>query len=61
MALSGGARGITIGAGRVGTARAAGIRDILRQTGHLEPGRVWLAATGAGTLVPRQWLEQQVR
>lgn len=44
----------------VGTARAAGVRDVLRRTRHIDPGRVWLATTDADTLVPPEWLSQQL-
>jgi len=56
-----GARVVTIGARNVGSARALGVREILRQTQHLDPADVWLATTDADTLVPAGWLGQQVR
>jgi glycosyltransferase involved in cell wall biosynthesis len=56
-----GASVVTINARSVGAARAAGARDVLRQTGHLDPAGVWLATTDADTLVPPCWLRQQAR
>jgi glycosyltransferase involved in cell wall biosynthesis len=60
VARRGGAAVITIGARSVGAARAAGVRDVLRRTSHLDPADVWLATTDADTLVPGSWLRQQV-
>ena len=45
----------------VGAARGAGMREVLRRTQHLDRGRVWLATTDADTLVPPEWLGQQLR
>jgi hypothetical protein len=45
-----GASVVTISATSVGAARAAGARDVLRRTGHLNPADVWLATTDADTL-----------
>ncbi len=42
-------------------ARAAGAREGLRRTAHLDPADVWLATTDADTLVPPCWLRQQAR
>ena len=61
VALQSGAAVAVIGAGNVGTARAAGIREVLRRTGPLDPADVWLATTDADTHVPVSWLRQQVR
>lgn len=61
VARRGGAAVVTIGARSVGAARAAGVREVLRRTGHLDPAEVWLATTDADTLVPVPWLCQQVR
>lgn len=55
------ATAVEITARNVGAARAAGAREVLRRTGHLPPGAVWLATTDADTLVPPRWLDQQVR
>jgi glycosyltransferase involved in cell wall biosynthesis len=56
-----GASVVTIRARNVGAARAAGAREALRLTRHLDPADVWLATTDADTLVPACWLHQQVR
>lgn len=60
-ARRGGATVVTIEARNVGTARAAGVREVLRRTGHLDPLDVWLATTDADTLVPPCWLREQAR
>jgi glycosyltransferase involved in cell wall biosynthesis len=56
-----GAAVVSTGTACVGTARAAGVREVLRLTGHLDPAEVWLATTDADTLVPARWLRQQAR
>ena len=56
-----GAAVVTITARSAGPARAAGVREVLRRTGHLDPADVWLATTDADTLVPACWLRRQVR
>ena len=61
LARRGGAAVITTGARSVGAARAAGAREVLRRTSHLDPADVWLATTDADTLVPASWLRQQAR
>jgi glycosyltransferase involved in cell wall biosynthesis len=61
VARRGGATVVTIGAGSVGAARAAGAREVLRRIGQLNPADVWLASTDADTLVPPWWLRRQVR
>ena len=61
LARRGGAAVITIGARSVGAARAAGAREVLRRTSHLDPADVWLATTDADTLVPASWLRHQAR
>ena len=61
VARQGGATVVTIGARSVGAARAAGVREVLRRTAHLDPADVWLATTDADSLVPARWLSQQVR
>lgn len=58
-ARTGGASVITISARSAGAARAAGARELLRRTGHLNPADVWLASTDADSLVPGCWLRQQ--
>jgi glycosyltransferase involved in cell wall biosynthesis len=60
-ARRGGASVISLSARSVGAARAAGAREILRRTRHLDPADIWLATTDADTLVPPSWLRQQVR
>jgi glycosyltransferase involved in cell wall biosynthesis len=60
VARRGGAAVVTIGARSVGAARAAGAREVLRRTSHLDPADVWLTTTDADTLVPVSWLCQQV-
>lgn len=60
VARRAGAAVVTIGARSVGAARAAGVREVLRRTAHLDPADVWLATTDADTLVPASWLSQHV-
>ena len=60
-ARRGGAAVVTISAGSVGAARAAGAREVLRRAAHLDPADIWLATTDADTLVPPCWLRQQAR
>ena len=57
----GGASVVTVGARSAGAARAAGAAEVLRRARHLDPAGVWLATTDADTLVPVNWLRQQVR
>jgi glycosyltransferase involved in cell wall biosynthesis len=59
VARRGGATVVTISARSAGTARAAGMREILGRTGRLDPAEVWLATTDADSVVPRGWLRQQ--
>jgi glycosyltransferase involved in cell wall biosynthesis len=61
VARRGGATVITTDARSVGAARAAGVREVLRRTAHLDPADVWLATTDADTLVPPCWLREQAR
>jgi glycosyltransferase involved in cell wall biosynthesis len=61
VARRGGAAVVTIGARSVGAARAAGVREVLRRTGQLDPADVWLATTDADTLVPACWLREHAR
>ena len=60
MARATGARVIGIRARRVGAARAAGMRELLRLTSGADPAAVWLATTDADTLVPPDWLRRQL-
>ena len=59
VARAGGARVISIQARRVGAARAAGMRELLRLTSGSDPSAVWLATTDADTVVPPRWLRRQ--
>ena len=59
VARQGGATVVTISAHCVGTARAEGVREALRQAGPLDPAEIWLATTDADTLVPPDWLRRQ--
>jgi glycosyltransferase involved in cell wall biosynthesis len=61
LARAAGAEVVEIGARSVGAARAAGMREVLRRTAHLDPAEVWLASTDADTVVPPCWLARQVR
>ena len=61
VARRGGAVVVTVGAGSVGGARAAGVREVLRRAAHLDPADIWLATTDADTLVPARWLREHAR
>jgi glycosyltransferase involved in cell wall biosynthesis len=61
LARAAGATVLEIAARSVGAARAAGMREVLRRTAHLDPAQVWLASTDADTLVPPCWLARQAR
>jgi glycosyltransferase involved in cell wall biosynthesis len=61
LARAGGAAVLDIQARSVGAARAAGVAEVLRRTGPLDPASVWLATTDADTLVPPCWLTRQLR
>jgi len=41
--------------------RAAGVAEVLRRIGPLDPASVWLATTDADTVVPACWLTRQLR
>ena len=60
VARAAGARVIGIRARRVGAARAAGMRELLRLASGADPAAVWLATTDADTLVPPDWLRRQL-
>ena len=60
LARAGGAAVLAIEARNVGTARAAGVAEVLRRTGPVDPATVWLATTDADTLVPPGWLTRQL-
>jgi glycosyltransferase involved in cell wall biosynthesis len=51
---------LEIHARSVGTAREAGVREVLSRTRQLAPADVWLATTDADTLVPPGWLSQHL-
>jgi len=55
-----GVRVIRIGARNVGTARAAGMSELLRLTAACDRSAVWLATTDADTVVPPDWLHRQL-
>ena len=59
-ARTGKATVISLQARRVGAARAAGMRELLRLTSGSDPSAVWLATTDADTVVPPGWLRRQV-
>ncbi|MBO0819901.1 MAG: glycosyltransferase [Nocardiopsaceae bacterium] len=61
VARQAGAVVVSVDARCVGAARAAGAREVLRRTRHLDPRDVWLATTDADTLVPARWLREQAR
>jgi glycosyltransferase involved in cell wall biosynthesis len=61
VARRAGATVVTTGARNVGAARAAGTREVLHRTAHLDPADVWLATTDADTQVPAGWLRRQAR
>jgi glycosyltransferase involved in cell wall biosynthesis len=60
VARAEGARVISIQARRVGAARAAGMKELLRLTSGSDPSAVWLATTDADTVVPPGWLRRQL-
>src|SRR4029077_14222188 len=60
VARAGNAKVISLQARRVGAARAAGMRELLRLTSGLDPSAVWLATTDADTVVPPEWLPRQL-
>ena len=60
VARRGGATVVAITARSAGVARAAGAREILGRTQHLDPADVWLATTDADSVVPRGWVREQV-
>jgi glycosyltransferase involved in cell wall biosynthesis len=60
LAAAAGAQVVTIDAGNVGRARAAGFAHVLRPGGS-GPDGLWLATTDADSRVPAQWLRRQLR
>jgi len=61
VAQAGGATVVTVAARNVGVARAAGVREVLRQACPLDPADIWLATTDADSVVPAPWLLRQAR
>ncbi|GAA0575856.1 glycosyltransferase [Paractinoplanes ferrugineus] len=57
LARAGGADVVTIGAGNVGRARAAGVAYAM----SADAGALWLATTDADSRVPPEWLRWQAR
>ncbi len=51
---------LTVEAGQVGAARAAGVAAASAWSGALPPARVWIANTDADTVVPVHWVTKQV-
>jgi glycosyltransferase involved in cell wall biosynthesis len=47
---------VTVDAGNVGAARAAGFAYARRQCADIDPARIWYATTDADTVVPADWL-----
>jgi len=60
VARTGNAEVISLQARRVGAARAAGMRELLRLTSGSDPSAVCLATTDADTVVPPGWLPRQL-
>jgi glycosyltransferase involved in cell wall biosynthesis len=52
---------VEVKARNVGVARAAGMREILRRGRPAERGGLWLATTDADSVVPPNWLSEQLR
>src|SRR6201996_658250 len=58
---------VSLDSENVGTARAAGLRELLRPGAPAwdgrrpDPGRLWLATTDADSVVPARWLADQLR
>jgi glycosyltransferase involved in cell wall biosynthesis len=61
VARRGGASVVAVEARNVGTARAAGVREVLHRTRHLDLADVWVATTDADSVVRACWLRQQAR
>ncbi len=52
---------VEVQARNVGVARAAGFTEVLRREAGRPPGGLWLATTDADSVVPVDWLAEQVR
>ena len=61
IARAAGAHVVTSRHRNVGAARRSGAEHALRLVGGTEPDAVWLAVTDADTLVPRNWIAEQLR
>ncbi|MFD3684299.1 glycosyltransferase [Nocardiopsis sp. NPDC058631] len=61
VALAAGAHVVTSRHRNVGAARRSGAEHALRLVGGTDPEAVWLAVTDADTLVPRNWITEQLR
>lgn len=55
-----GVAALAVTARSVGTARREGVRAAVAALGPLPPAAVWIASTDADTVVPTDWLVQQV-
>lgn len=55
------ATGVTINAGNVGVARAAGMARVLQYEADCPRERLWLSTTDADGTVPKDWLSGQLR
>ena len=51
---------VEVQARNVGVARAAGFSEVLRREGGRPPGELWLATTDADSVVPADWLAEQL-
>lgn len=54
-------RAVEVHARNVGIARAAGFAEILRREAGRPSGEIWLATTDADTVVPDNWIAEQLR
>lgn len=52
---------VEVHAGNVGVARAAGFAEVLRREAGRPPRQLWLATTDADSVVPPDWLAEQLR
>lgn len=52
---------VEVHAGNVGVARAAGFAEVLRREAGRPAGQLWLATTDADSVVPPDWLAEQLR
>jgi glycosyltransferase involved in cell wall biosynthesis len=61
IARTAGVRVVETAVRSVGAARAAGCREVLGRLGPRHLDTVWLATTDADSVVPRDWLDVQIR